>query len=242
MKIELNGVTKFYGKTRALDGVSLSTEGGQIIAVLGANGSGKTTLLRALIGLVTPQKGSMLFDDHEFSRDDLELRRRMFFMADFPYVFWEMSPLQHIGMCLKVYGAQHDGAAGRVIEFFRELELTTLADVPMSALSRGQAYKAALCGLLAVDPELWLLDEPFASGMDPQGITFFKKRAREAAQRGRTIIYTTQIIEIVERFSDRICVLHEGELKGWGTFEELRARSDAEPTLHRIFSSLRDTQ
>jgi ABC-type multidrug transport system ATPase subunit len=240
MKIELRGVTKTYGKTRALDGVSLSIPPGQIVAVLGSNGSGKTTLLRCLAGLATPRRGSILFDDSEFSRDDLSVRQQIMFMADFPFAFWEMSPLQHVGMCLKVYGAHREDAIKQTAVLFRELSLTALADSPLASLSRGQAYKAALCGLLVTDPEVWLLDEPFASGMDPQGIAVFKQRAREAAARGRTIIYTTQIIDVVERFSDRICVLEEGEVRGFGTFEELRLRADSEPALKGIFDALKE--
>jgi ABC-type multidrug transport system ATPase subunit len=90
MKIELRGITKSYGKTRALDHISLELTPGQIVALLGVNGSGKTTLLRTLYGLVAPDKGALLYDDEEFSRDNIALRREMFFLPDFPFVFPEM--------------------------------------------------------------------------------------------------------------------------------------------------------
>src|SRR5689334_12531212 len=99
MKIELRGVTKSYGKAQALDRVSLELAPGRIVALLGANGSGKTTLLRTIYGLVASDKGMILCDDQEFSRDIIELRKKMFFLPDFPFVYADMSPLQHIGMC-----------------------------------------------------------------------------------------------------------------------------------------------
>jgi ABC-type multidrug transport system ATPase subunit len=241
MRIELSAVTKRFGSARALDGVSFSIEPGKIVAVLGANGSGKTTLLRCLAGIVSPQQGSMLYDGKEFSRDDVEMRRRMFFMPDFPFLFWEMTALEHVGMCLKVYRIDQPGLPELTTELFRELDMLPLANSPLANLSRGQIYKAALSGLLAVDAELWLIDEPFASGMDPQGIAVFKRRAREAAARGATVIYTTQIVEIVERFSDLVCVLDHGEVKSFGSFDELRSRAPAEPALLGIFSSLRES-
>src|SRR6185437_12733835 len=108
-------------------------------------------------------------------------------------------------------------------------------------LSRGQRYKAALVALLTVDCEVWLLDEPFASGMDPNGISAFKRRAREGAARGRTIIYSTQILDAAERFSDRICVIHRGQIRAFMPTAELRSdRLSSTSALDDIFSQLRE--
>lgn len=241
MNIELRKLTKRYGRKRALDGVSFSAAGGMVVAVLGANGSGKTTLLRALAGLATAEDGEILYDGRMFQRDDLELRRRLFFMADFPYVFWEMSAIQHIGMCLKVYGRHRAGVEELAVRVLRETGMLALADAQLGTLSRGQLYKAGLCALIVTGPDLWILDEPFASGMDPQGIAVFRKYAREAAARGSTIIYTTQIIEVVSRFSDQVCVLDQGELKAFAPFAELQARKE-DPALRPIFAALTEEQ
>ena len=83
----------------------------------------------------------------------------------------------------------------------------------MTTLSRGQSYKVALAGMFIARPDLWLLDEPFASGMDPQGLAAFKTRARAAADGGVAIIYSTQILEIAERFSTRLVVIDRGRVK-----------------------------
>lgn len=242
MRIDVTGLAKRYGRTRALNGVSLAIRSGAIVAVLGANGSGKTTLLRCLAGLAAPDQGEILYDGRVFARDEIELRRRLMFLPDFPFALWEMTPLQHMGMCLNVYGRHRPGVEELAVELLRELDMLPLADAPLANLSRGQFYKAALTGLMVVDPELWLLDEPFASGMDPQGISMFRKRAREATARGATILYTTQIVEVVERFSDLVCVLHEGELRGMGTLAELREQSARDEALAKIFLALKDDQ
>lgn len=239
MLIQLQNVSKSYGKTRALDNVSLEFAPGQIVALLGANGSGKTTLFRALYGLVAPDTGVIYCDGREFFRDNIEIRRRMFFMPDFPFVFWEMSPLQHIGMCLKLFPIERPHLEEDVVQLLKDLELLPLADRPLNTLSRGQYYKAALCAMLATDPEVWLVDEPLASGMDPHGIAVFKERARAAASRGRTILYSTQILEIAERFSDRICIIDAGELKAYGTIGELEKTRGARG-LEAIFRTLRE--
>lgn len=243
MRIELQQVVKKYKSLCALDTVSMAIEPGQILALLGPNGAGKTTLLRCLAGVVAPDEGRVLFDDQAFTRQRLDLRRRFLFLPDFPPVFETWSPVRHLGMVLRLYGIQPAGVEERVLELLRDFDLLPLADAPFGTLSRGQRYKAVLVGLLAVDPELWLLDEPFASGMDPQGLTALKRRAREATQRGRTIIYSTQILDAAERFSDRVCVIHRGKVRAFELSANLHRPAQADGTaLEELFDQLREEE
>lgn len=239
MKIELRSVSKSYGKARALDRASLEIQEGQIVAILGANGAGKTTLLRCLAGIAAPDGGDIVYDDQPFSRDDLELRRRISFLPDFPVVFYEMSVLRHIGMVLRVYERDLEGIEERVLQLLRDFDLFTIAENPLNTLSRGQVYKAALAALIAVNPDVWLLDEPFASGMDPHGINTVKRYAREAVAEGRTVIYSTQILEIVEKFSDKVCILHQGEVRAFDSVALLENAGQG-GSLEDIFRQLRE--
>jgi ABC-type multidrug transport system ATPase subunit len=239
MKIELSGLAKSYDGTKALDRVSLEINAGRIVAVLGANGAGKTTLLRCLAGLAAPDSGYILFDEEHFSRDRIDLRRRIGFLPDFPFVFWEMSVLAHVGMCLRIYEKDRTAVEERVVDLLTDFDLLPLSDQPLQALSRGQLYKAALVALMAVDPEVWLLDEPFASGMDPDGINALKKWSRSGAQQGRTILYTTQILDVVEKFSDQVCILHQGEVRASGPLSSLLPQTGGSG-LETIFQQLRE--
>src|SRR5687767_7321783 len=103
MKIELRAVVKQFRSLRALDGVSLAIEPGQVLALLGPNGAGKTTLLRCLAGIAAPEEGEILFDGEKLLRGRLDLRRRFLFLPDIPPVFEDWSPLQHLGMTLRLY-------------------------------------------------------------------------------------------------------------------------------------------
>lgn len=242
MKIEFRGVLKSYRSIRALDYVSLAIEPGQIVSLLGPNGAGKTTFIRCLVGIAAPDKGDVYLDDQAFRRDRLDLRRRMYLLPDFPFLFWEHSVLRNIAIVLRLYDADGNGNETRVLELLREFDLLPLALRPMYSLSRGQAYKAGLVALLAADRDVWLLDEPFASGMDPHGIESFKRHVREAAQRGRTIIYSTQILDVAERFSDRVCLIHKGAIHAFDTLEGLRAKAaDKGNVLQEMFRQLRET-
>lgn len=241
MKIEFQDVTKAYRSVRALDHFSLQIEPGQIVSLLGPNGAGKTTFIRCLAGISAPDKGAVYLDGRRFNRDQMDLRRQIHLLPDFPFHFWDQSVLRNIAIVLRLYDADGPGTENRVLELLREFDLLPLALRPPGALSRGQSYKAALVAMIAADREVWLLDEPFASGMDPHGIDSFKRHARDAAKRGRTIIYSTQLLDVAERFSDQVCVVNRGALHAFDTLENLREHAtDKDNVLGELFRKLQE--
>jgi ABC-type multidrug transport system ATPase subunit len=223
MNIELVRLTKRYGGTPALQDVNWRGPGGRVVAVIGLNGAGKTTLLRTLGGVVAPTKGEVRYDGEKFHRGRIDQRRRLLLLPDFPLLYGEMNVLQHAAMMLRVYERDSLGAEEAILRALEELDLMPLAEVPLAQLSRGQIYKSALVGLRAVAPELWLLDEPFASGLDPQGLAVLKDWARAHAAQGGTVVYSTQILEIAERFCDELLVMDEGRLVSTYSRAELAA-------------------
>ncbi len=241
MNIHFDCVTKKYSRTKALDNVSIDFQPGEVVAVVGANGAGKTTLLRCLATVIAPNLGEILFDRETLRRDRLDLRRKTFFLPDIPAAYSHMTPLAHIAMVLRLYGKDQGGMETRAAEVLNELDLLPLISSPLSTMSRGQIYKTALAALFLVDPELWLLDEPMASGIDPSGIIYLKQQCRNAASRGRTVIYSTQLLDMAERFSDRVCILHRGRVQFFNSVEQIRAQAARpEGSLEEIFSQLRE--
>jgi ABC-type multidrug transport system ATPase subunit len=240
MDIRIESLCKRYGKIDVLENVSLEIASGTIVAIVGANGAGKTTLLRILATLVAGERGRVLLDGEELGRKRLDLRKRLFFLPDFPLVFGDMNVLRHIAMCLQLYDREAGDRAERIVELLEKFDLLALAEARLGTLSRGQIYKAALCGFLAVAPELWILDEPFASGMDPSGILRFREEARKAAAQGSTILYSTQILEIAEKFADLICVLDHGRILYLDTPAKLKEQTGgSDGALLELFSKLR---
>lgn len=243
MNIELFGVTKRYGSIPALDRVRLDFAPGQIIALLGANGAGKSTLLRCLAGIAVPDEGEIHYDGEPFRRDQLALRKRLYFMPDFPPLLTTENVARNLGLILKLYGADTPGVEDRVISLLKDFDLLPLVETLAATLSRGQAYKLSLVAGFAVQPELLLLDEPFASGMDPHGLNQFRRHAREAAARGATVVYTTQLLELAEKFSDRVCVIHGGEVKAFDSVAGLQARLGQQGNvLEQLLHQLREPQ
>jgi ABC-type multidrug transport system ATPase subunit len=240
MEIVLESVSKKFGSLRALDEVSLTIGAGQIVAVVGPNGAGKTTLLRCLSAIAAPDTGRIFYDGERFNRGRVDLRARLAFLPDFPLVFPGLTVARHVAMMLGLYGVEGDGAAPIVTQHLYEFDLLPLIDTRVGQLSRGQIYKTALTALLSVDPELWMLDEPFASGMDPGGIAYFRRQARQAAARGRTVLYSTQILDVAEKFSDRVCIIHRGKLRFFDTVANLPAHDGEGSVLEEVFRKLRE--
>jgi ABC-type multidrug transport system ATPase subunit len=240
MHIQIESLSKRYGRIDVLDGVSLDIAPGKIVAILGPNGAGKTTLLRSLATIVAPDAGQILYDGEKLRRDRLELRKKFFFLPDFPLVFADMNILQHILMCLRLYDAEPRAKSARIIELLEKFDLLAFAGARLGTLSRGQIYKSALCGFLAADVPLWILDEPFASGMDPTGILQFREEARSAAARGTTVVFSTQILEIAEKFADLICILDHGRALYLDSPSRLRQEAGGDDkALIELFRKLR---
>lgn len=187
MQISLQGVSKHFGSVAALEPLSLDIVPGEIVAVLGANGAGKSTLLRLLGSILVPTGGAIEMDGRPFGRDAMDLRRKLAFLPEFASVYPDWTPLAHSSMLLRLYEQDDDQSLPqRIVALLREFDLLAVAESSMRTLSRGQMYKAARVALLAVDPELWIHDEPFATGMDSRGLMAFRRHCHEATKRGRT--------------------------------------------------------
>ena len=146
-------------------------------------------------------------------------------------------------MILNLYGVSADQLKDRLMDIYSRLDLLDCLESPLFKLSRGQFYKSALAPLLALRPKLWLLDEPFAAGMDPEGMMVFRELAKEASLEGCTVLFTTQILEIAENFSNRIYVLHKGQLVQSSTPDELAEKSkkgNATSSLIELLQRLRN--
>jgi ABC-type multidrug transport system ATPase subunit len=244
MRISVDSLSKRYGRVHALEDINLTIEAGQIVVVLGVNGAGKTTFLRCLCGVVAGS-GHILYDGDQLTRGNMNVRRKIAFLPDFPIAFPHHTVLRHVGMVLRLYGADERVMESRVLDLLRGFDILSLVDTPMSKLSRGQAYKAALTALLAIDPEVLLLDEPFASGMDPNGISFVKREARAAAGRNCTIIYSTQILDIAETLADRVLIIERGQVRHYAPLDDLHrvaAGHEGGGVLEQLFQQLRSVR
>jgi len=224
MHIEARGLGRRFASKEALSNLYFECRPGEILALVGNNGAGKTTLLQLIAGLLVPTRGQLLIDGENLSRRSENHRRRMAIIPDLPVFFPEHSVLEHIAMVCRLYEVNTAGLEDRAVTLMEEIGILDAGKAQLNSLSRGELFKTVFVALLLVRPELWILDEPMASGMDPRGLNFLRKHLLAQAREGTTVIYSTQIPEIAEQFSDRIFVLENGSMLAQESAESLKAR------------------
>jgi len=234
--LELRGVTKRYAGIPAVSDVSFVAQAGEVTGYLGSNGSGKSTTLKMITGLIEPSEGEILFNGVPIGRDRIAHRQRLGYVPEEPHLYPHLTGAEYLEMVGQLRGISERQTAGKVAGFLRLLGLHADRDVPVSSYSKGMRQKILLAAALLHNPDLVLLDEPF-SGLDVTSALVLRGLIRELADRGKVVLFSSHELDIVERVSSRIVILHKGRIVANDSIEQLRALMRL-PTLEGIFSQL----
>lgn len=212
MKLELSGISKYYGKVAALENVSFTLDSGGVYGFIGPNGAGKSTLLRILAGLIEADGGDALLDGVSMLDYPDRLRRRIGFMPDTLPDAADIQVGEYLDFHLRAFGGDPER---RRADMARVSEITRL-DGPMlkkrlSELSKGMKQRVSLARILLHDPELLLLDEP-AAGLDPGARIELRNIILAEKERGKTIIISSHILSELEDMSDGVIIIEKGRL------------------------------
>jgi ABC-2 type transport system ATP-binding protein len=235
--VEFEAVSHAYGDLKVLDRLDLEVARGEVFGLLGPNGAGKTTALRILCGLLKPTSGTVRIDDIDVDARPLEARRRFSFVPDGAPLYANLSPRQHLALVARLHGLDESSAASDGDRLMRALDLADRIDDPVGQFSRGMRQKTALACAILPRPPLLILDEPL-NGLDAPTTTMFKEVLRTWADRGGSVLYTSHLLDVVERVCDRMAVLAKGALVGVGSLTELRRQAGTGGTLEQVFGSL----
>ena len=236
--LELRNVSKRYGSTLAVDGVSFAARANEVTGYLGPNGSGKSTTFKMIAGLVEPSSGDIVFDGVPIGRDPLEWKQRLGYVPEEPHLYAHLSAREYLVMVGELRGLPAHATLERLETLLQMLDLSLgdVRHVPMSAYSKGMRQKVLLVAALLHDPALLLLDEPF-SGLDVGAALILRSLIQELAARGKVIVFSSHELDTVERVSSHIVILHRGKVAADDSIERLRTLM-AQPTLEGIFSQL----
>lgn len=232
--IELHGVAKRYGRTRALDGVTFDVSRGEMFGLIGSDGAGKTTAIRLMCGLLRPEAGEVRVLGRDPVREHRDLTARVGYLSQRFSLYGDLTIDENISFFAEVHGVGNYRRRRDQL-----LEMTQLA--PFRArladrLSGGMKQKLALVCTLVHEPELLLLDEP-TTGVDPVSRREFWKLLSEFLAQGITILMSTPYLDEAERCT-RVALLHEGRLLACDDPSRLRAGAGGTPSLEDVFVNL----
>ena len=239
--LSLHNVTKLFSGVKAVDDVSFAVNPGEIIGFLGPNGAGKTTTLRMALGLIKPDEGEIkLFGG---TPGDEAFFGRIAFLPEERGLYKKQTALEAIAHMARLNGMKGREAFKLAGELLDKYGLSEAKRKKNKDMSKGMAQKVQLLSAIAHDPEFYILDEPF-SGLDPVNQQVLESIVREIAERGRTIIFSTHVMEHAERLCDRIILMAGGRKVFDGPTDEALAKaprrlviSSADDRLNETISS-----
>ncbi len=236
--IELEELTKRYGKFTAVDGINLTIPAGELYGLLGPNGAGKTTTMRMIAGILQPTSGTIRIAGINLRTRPLEAKSRLGFIPDRPYVYDKLTGAEFLRFVSGLYGQGGPEIERRIDELLELFELTPWKDELTESYSHGMRQKLIISSALVHRPEVIVVDEPMV-GLDPKSARLLKDLLREFVARGGTVLMSTHTLEIAEAMCDRIAIVVAGRIAASGTMDELRAQtSSGDATLEELFLKL----
>ena len=236
--IQASGLTKRFGKLTAVRELTLEVGAGQVFGFLGPNGAGKTTTIRMLTGLVRPTSGSALVAGYDVTLEPREVKRRVGYLAETPYLYPKLSGREFLSFMAGLYEVPAAVARQRASRLLNLFELADRADELVEAYSHGMRQKLALAGAMLHEPPVLFLDEP-TSGLDPRSARLVKDLLVALVERGHTVFLSTHVLEIAEQLCHRVGIIDRGQVVATGTLDELRQQAQRNAySLEDIFLQL----
>lgn len=228
--LAVEGLTVSYGDRTAVDNLSFTIPRGQIFGLLGPNGAGKTSTLKAILGLVEKKSGRTLVYGRDVSEDPAYVKSRIGVVLESPVLFDSLTPNEFIEFVASVRRMK---STDRIAHLADAFALTEHMDTPIASLSQGNRQKTTIVAALMGEPGLLLLDEPFNS-LDVRSVKIFRELILSHVRKGNSVLFSTHILDVVEKMCERIGIIDRGVMVEQGTVAELRERLKGS-TLEEIF-------
>ncbi len=234
--IGLKNLQMKYGQKEVLKGIDLEIYPGQIIGYIGPNGAGKSTTIKIILGLVKGYGGEVQVFGNDISKEPIEYKKKIGYVPESADVYDTLSGYEYLHFIGELYGLEDKTLYHRIYELSDLLGIKGSLEARISSYSKGMRQKLIIISSLLHNPDILFLDEPI-SGLDANSVMVFKSILSELAKKGKTIFYSSHIMEVVEKLSDRILLLNDGVILANGTFDELKEKSH-EGSLQEIFNQL----
>ena len=234
--LEVRGLTKRFRSLTVVDHVDFTVRPGEITGYLGPNGSGKSTTVKMLAGLLHPSEGHILFNGRAVREDPVDFKRRLGYVPEEPNLYSYLTGLEYLQLAGRLRGLDEPSVERKSNELLELLSLRDARWAPIAAYSKGMKQRILIAAALLHDPELLIFDEA-QSGLDIANALLFRHLLHALAARGKTILYISHILELVEKVCAHVMVIYQGRIVADDRVDRLRALMHL-PNLEQIFSQL----
>lgn len=233
--IKIQNLKKSYGQKLILKGINLEIEPGQVIGYIGPNGAGKSTTVRVLAGLDAAFSGQVNVAGFDVNENPTAVKKLIGYVPEQTELYDVLTPMEFLGLLGKLHDLEEEVIQNRAMQMLEYFGLKEHRNQRLDTFSKGMRQKVLLISGLLHNPQILFLDEPLA-GLDANAVIMVKEIIEQLAAEGKTIFYCSHIMDTVEKVSDRIILIDNGQIIADGTFKELQQNEGK--TLERIFSDL----
>ncbi len=234
--VEIKNLVKSYGPKEVLHGIDLSIQPGQIIGYIGPNGAGKSTTVKILCGLIEDFEGDVKVLGLDLRTELLKIKKRLGYIPENAALYESLTPLEFMQFVGKVREIDDETIQRKAETLMDIFEMKSNLNQRIATFSKGMRQKVMICSALLHNPDLIFMDEPL-SGLDANSVIMVKEMLTHLAHEGKTIFYSSHLMDVVEKISDRIILINEGRVIADGSFEELSSIAK-DKNLEQLFTRL----
>ena len=237
--LEARSLTKHYGYITAVRQVSFSIGAGEILGYLGPNGAGKSTTVKMLTGLIEPSEGQIFYKGRNIYNDLAGFQRLIGYVPEEAHLYPHLSGREYLQLVGRLRGMPRRILESKMDELLRLFSLWEDRSINLSSYSKGMRQKILLSAALMHNPEILILDEPF-SGLDVTSALMLRRLLSGLARRGKIILYSSHVLEVVEKVCSQVLILRQGEVVAYDSIAQLRELMQ-QPSLEGVFAQLMQT-
>lgn len=236
--IEVQNVTKRYsGTKKAVENLQLTIPDGKIFGFLGPNGAGKSTTIKMITGILPIDEGTITVNGYDITQNPIEAKKAFGYVPDHPDMFLRLKGIEYLNFIGDIYDVSKEVREEKIENLTKTFGIYEVLNDPIQTYSHGMRQKIIVTGVLLHEPDVWILDEPL-TGLDPKSSYTLKEMMREHTRKGKTVFFSTHVLEVVEQLCDQVAIINNGVLEFNGEMSEMKEKFQTDGTLEQIFLEL----
>lgn len=234
--IKIRGLNKYYGSKQVLKDINLDIYKGEVIGYIGPNGAGKSTTVKIILGLIEEYQGQVRIFGEDIRDNSVDYKMKIGYVPETGEIYDNLTAREYLTFIGELYGMDYEEVNTKAEKLMELFEIKSVYDSRINSFSKGMKQKVIIISSLINDPDILFLDEPL-SGVDANSVMVFKEVMEELSNQGKTIFYSSHIMEVVEKLSNRIVLLKDGGIIADGTMNQLKDQLP-QSSLEEIFNEL----